>query len=133
MENFPYTDLQLAWLHDLETTEIGQAERYLFKDNKYCCLGRACLIAGFEFDKKRVTNTPFVKGHPAHYSTLPTPVWQKLQLRDKRGGFDGEPVISDDYSPLCTLAELNDAGWTFKRIAAFVRARPQDVFTNLEL
>ena len=59
MKDFPYTDLQRKWIDDLKTTYAPQTRHTLHRLREvdyrgqlllpgYCCLGRACVVAGLK-------------------------------------------------------------------------------------
>lgn len=127
----PYTELQEKWLTDLETTQEAQGRGDLMKpieDGKfaYCCLGRAAILIGepvMQWDKCEFEG---------HFSSLPLDYTEKLGLKDGFGrfDFDGSDYDSGKYTD---LTQLNDsAKWSFKQIAAFIRANPEKVFNNLD-
>jgi hypothetical protein len=64
------------------------------------------------------------------FAFAPTVVIDKLKLRTKDGEFDTSILpkklkLEDD-----TLTGLNDNGWSFKRIAKFIRDNPRAVFKS---
>lgn len=132
--DFPYTTIQLAWLHDLETTEAKQGRRALHtEDEKYCCLGRACVVLGKSPSKQTFQGNYSYDGVGGLLLA-----YGDLGLRSSRGvllrPFDtGALGCSYGGSLLVgSLTEMNDSGWTFKDIAAAIRADPSNFFTNLE-
>ena len=126
---YPFTPEQEAWLHDLETTEEPQTKGKLHRLLDYssiqpagfCCLGRACVVFGFE-------------GHPqmdvmafdGNTGALPLNLSKRLRLRSCVG------ALANRHEGCDHLAALNDSGWSFKQIAAYIRANPENVFLPLE-
>jgi hypothetical protein len=119
---YPFNEAQLAWLHDLETTEEPQTRGMLFRpfpepgihtgDDDfapgYCCLGRAIVV--------------LETGDNLNWSLPSEKTAKLLRLRDSNGSFS--PPVDDRNC----LAQLNDDGWSFKKIAAYIRANPENVF-----
>lgn len=135
MAGYPFTPEQEAWLRDLETTDEPQTKGLLHRLSPsdgwpgarpgYCCLGRACVALGVPEDKCFSEVRSLFYGCVAD---LPPEVTAKLRLRSNNGRLKhsvlvtGGPLIS-------TLVGFNDeAGWTFKQIAAYIRENPTEVF-----
>ena len=66
-----------------------------------------------------------------------------LGLRAREGSFDVKHLTAEDKASLpdrrenigghvWSLTVLNDADWSFARIAAFIRRNPRAIFTNLD-
>lgn len=151
---FPYTDLQTAWLNDLESAPAHlQGTNHLLSfrsdgDSKpgFCCLGRACLIAGA---------TPRVLPYAAYVSfeykgdsdnsILPVPLADEMQMHNN-GSFrrHNAQIWASNYNAEIPgygsyggLAEMNDGAagkrLTFRQIAAFIRHDPWRVFAKTRL
>jgi hypothetical protein len=117
---------------------------------RHCCLGVACRVAEANGLKIRwvVDNSDsehggrvleaVTKGVSGRYNndsqTMPGPVWKMLRFHSSQGDFPTiRPAIQSDESGKATancLTELNDTGWTFDRIADFVEAHPEEVFSE---
>lgn len=127
---YKFTPEQEAWLRDLETTEEPQTKGALHRVRAdavnpvgYCCLGRACVVLGIE---ERTSDDGYA------YSTFGEDAWQDawlpkqgiktLRLRGSGGEFE-EP-----FGKFSNLADMNDSGWPFKKIAAYIRENPENVF-----
>lgn len=132
---------QEAWLKALESGEYKQCKGYLSTGGGYCCLGVACEVKGMKGKEcldGDETETKVVLKFGSNIATAPPSVETHLCLRSDMGTFDRELVSEKDLEaiekakPECTdLATLNDdAGWSFKRIARFIRRNPQAVFTK---
>lgn len=137
MKDFPYTPEQRAWIDDLKTTTEPQTMSFLWRkrgfsdENKagFCCLGRICMLEKLS-DETPNRGTAMFCGRE---SSLPEEIAAKYKLRDPLGRLK-QSIISDKEKHTYTcLADLNDsAGWTFKQIAEYIEANPENVFTNLE-
>jgi hypothetical protein len=129
---YPYTPEQEAWLRDLETTEEPQAKGALHRvipDRNspagYCCLGRACVVLAIEeITEEGLLYSSF--GEQAVNAWLPQVAIRKLWLRGS-GGELAETFYKGKWA-FSQLADMNDAGWSFKRIAAYIRENPWNVF-----
>jgi len=138
---FLFTPDQEAWLNDLEKTRAKQGNFQLRGPSGWCCLGRACKLAGITPRKVGVNEdtglyTLINKGDENAFLfdecriRLPISVVDKLHLRGDMGLIKG----ANNYPELgghTTLADLNDwHGWTFKQIARWIRKNPTAVFTR---
>lgn len=121
---FIFTPEQEAWLVDLETTEEPQTKGALHRLRGaigYCCLGRVCVSLGLP---ESVLYGTFGRFDGRETSLSPA-VTLRMNLHSG-GGTLVEPV-----GPHTSLIELNDSGgWSFKRIAAYIRANPRNVFNE---
>ena len=96
-----------AWIKDLETTKAGQAIGGLRDGkNKYCCLGRLCIVAGLKYNK----NT----GYDGEFFGLPDSVMELTGMRDSYGSYDDDEM---------SLSGLNDDGKSFKDIAKVIKEK----------
>lgn len=97
-------DFKTRWLAALRSGEIIQGHRELRNpDNTYCCLGVACLVAGYEPDDIRGSNFNQIDG----YSRVPDVLYF-----NKNGRFK---------SISATLQNMNDTkGNTFNEIADWI-------------
>ena len=134
MKPYPYTPEQEAWLRDLETTTEPQTTGWLhvvrrsptFPDPGYCCLGRACVVLG---EKGKIHT--LVESFNGYKTTLPNNLVEKLHLRDNDGSLASD-FYDDDGENFVSLIDMNDADWTFKEIAAYIRENPWNVFKDPE-
>jgi hypothetical protein len=124
---YPYNADQLAWLHDLETTEEPQCTEHLHSTGTdmaygFCCLGRACIVLGVQ---ETDDEGPYVEydGDP---QILTEPTIKRLRLRGTNGDFR----VPDDGASC--LTDMNDKGKSFKQIAAYIRTNPWNVFYDPE-
>lgn len=147
---FPYTEEQTAWLDLLETTGLPQTQRALRNPEGFCCLGVRLHQVDPEGwaedpdsrDRYAWRTTGEKKAGSALAITLPQTEWQALHLRDGAGRFWLKDLTEADVRTVAELgdlpdrshgyliANLNDKGWTFRQIAAFIRRNPNAVFTN---
>jgi hypothetical protein len=124
---FIFTADQDNWLNDLEKTRAKQGTSALHGPTGWCCLGRACRLAGIIPTKHRISDEFLFDGHSAD---LPISVVDKLYLRSNMGWI----ACAKNYPELRgsrSLVNLNDdLGWTFKQIARWIRKNPSAVFTS---
>lgn len=117
---YTFTPEQEAWLRDLETTDEKQAESLLHDTNKggYCCLGRACIVLDIEEDQFGCFD--------GKDDELPDYAASRLRLRSQTGRLAAQFQSRGQY--FIDLADMNDKGMSFKEIAAYIRANPENVF-----
>jgi hypothetical protein len=138
---YKFTKTQLKWLEALESGEYKRCKGVLCEELKngtctYCCLGVASEILLSSTHKEKLDNFPnwLFDGEDTE---CPTSVMDRLKLHGSLGEFfeDGENytheftmdgTIVESHS----LAELNDEGWSFKKIAAFIRKNPRLIFRD---
>jgi hypothetical protein len=129
MTDFLLGPLQEKWLKELESEKYKQGRGYLCQkaeddSNVYCCLGIAA-----EF----VLNISPIR--LIHEATCEFGGFRQF-LRDfDRMGLDSDvgSLITPFYlkeQRIKSLADMNDKGWTFKEIAAYIRSNPENVFTK---
>jgi hypothetical protein len=144
MENdFPYIEVQEAWLTDLETTTERQAVGVLHAPSGFCCLGRACVVTkwptvlGPDGARQWMEKTWYEDpGEMPASTVLPQALRDRLKLRTQGGGFYLSRVTDEwkeQIGDVSSLYALNDRlNWPFRKIAAFIRANPTAVFSNLD-
>jgi hypothetical protein len=119
------------WIAALESGEYEQGMNFLMTtDNKYCCLGVACMI----YNKSVLASDQLVietilgedEGEDKDYITvdghagvLPEPVRKWLKLITPSGAW---------AEPGCELTGMNDAGNTFTEIADLIKSEPEGLF-----
>ena len=126
MKKFRYTKLQKEWLHDLKTTRAKRGEGFLHACNGWCCLGRALHVMGLKPNSREGGVCYFAK----HSGSMPDKQWAAMKLRNANGLAKRSFFI--DGMGFAGLAGANDAGCTFKQIAAAIEADPSNFFTNGE-
>lgn len=113
-----YNEYQEAWLRDLETTDALQCAGQLTDGEGFCCLGRAYVANGYNAKRDLFEGM---------LSSLGLNMAKKLRLRSDLGAFKTPDLIEGAVS----LTRLNDhKKFTFKEIAAFIRANPNEVFSG---
>ena len=115
-ENFELGPLQTQWLEALESGKYEQGLQRLKINNKYCCLGIVCELAGLAHDGF----SRFISPEGRHNAHLPH------YLAEQYGFFSDDGVVDGDSSD--SLVRRNDSGSSFAEIAAFIRANPKSVF-----
>lgn len=119
------TDNQEKWLQALESGEYEQGIEELHSiDDKFCCLGVACDLFMPETRKVHGDGTCYSYS----YCTLGAPV----ELKEILGISGSYGVIDGGWKGRSTLASMNDKGWSFLKIARFIRANPEKVFKEGE-
>lgn len=140
--NHPYiNDEAEKWIQALESGKYEQQQcGYLLRGGAYCCLGVACEVGGLEKSKTWVdengTPQPVKFSHdggggmkaeiPGLYSNV-------LGLYGSMGEVDpsrSEPVRFSDTVEVDSLAEANDQGISFAKIAAILRSQPELFFVK---
>lgn len=139
---YPFTDEQLAWFHDLETTTEPQTMGALHRIEPveefpigWCCLGRgAAVLKERPYPCSEDDSLISFRG-----STVQLFAYRRLDLRSPSGELlrpvpdSRDPKTTFGHSPtgFSALTELNDElRWTFPEIAAYCREHPWNVFTD---
>lgn len=137
---YKFTKTQLKWLEALESGEYKRCKGVLCEELKngtctYCCLGVASEILLSNKYKEKIENSLW--SFDGEEISCPYLVMEKLKLRGSLGEFykDSEPythefTVDGTVVESHSLAELNDDGWSFKKIAAFIRKNPRLVFRD---
>ena len=136
------TPEQEEWLQALESGKYTQGKLKLrakptpeTAEWSYCCLGIACEL--FK-DRLTITSSEEISGFQlvtkyadSTVAALPNNLVAFLHLNSPLGNFRG-PNYTDKSINCGSLSSLNDSsGKNFQEIAAFIRANPQLVFTNV--
>lgn len=113
------TEARAAWVAALRSGEYKQGRKCLRKDDRYCCLGVACELhrlheGGPEWNLRAVGEHSSYKGETA---CLPVSVQRWLGVSTFWGRFAGT-----------TLADVNDKGYPFSKIADLIETAPKDLF-----
>lgn len=130
MKEYKFSEEQERWLQALESGKYEQCKDELWDGDGYCCLGVACAIDGYKKD----TRNPMLKGHFLNHNnhsiggSLDNRLRDKLSLREGNGML--KKMHTDGGVRLKALASMNDSGWSFKQIAAYIRANPRNVFRD---
>lgn len=115
-----------AWADDLRSGP-PKCQGTLFDGIGYCCLGRLCVVLGIEAIRK--TDSSLAKENGCYYEfdgsigSLPQSVMKASGVRTRYGSlFDSDSSLfdSDATATTCSLARMNDGGFTFTQIADFI-------------
>jgi hypothetical protein len=87
------------WVAALRSKTYPQTKKSLIRAGSFCCLGVACMIAGFEFPEELV-NSDFLF-QLENKKELPKELTENKELQER-------------------LASMNDNGKTFSEIADFI-------------
>lgn len=126
-------DVRAEWVEALRSGEYEQGKDTLRKGDKFCCLGVLCDLAV----KNEAIPEPTQEGYEYYYdgqwSGLPASVVQWAGMSDAFGSVNG---IIEGYEPLAQtgaievdgikagcLADFNDRGLSFERIADLIEGR----------
>lgn len=124
-------EIKAAWVAALRSGEYEQGTEYLSRDGKFCCLGVLCdLAVKAQVIEQYTDYTPCTDYGQGDEETLPSEVasWAGLEGENRQN-----PVIEpagvegltwnrrEKHRP--TLAELNDGGTPFDRIADVIEAQ----------
>ena len=143
------TDNQEAWLKELESGNHAQCKERLItvegEKASYCCLGvyaehvlklkrEHCddsmdHTTGFCFAFSNEDNDIYLGGYEALRLGLydsTGKIKHVLDVKQKEKYFPA--LVNFDSSVFKSLANINDAGATFKEIARFIRDNPESVF-----
>jgi len=109
------------WVAALRSGEFKQGSRFLCRDNRYCCLGVACVIAqrsGVSVSRKDTPSGYSVFGD-GHTAGLPEEVKSWLGLKDSSGKYGHRALVWD-----------NDDGHTFPKLADIIESEPEGLFVK---
>ncbi len=101
------TDLVEQWIAALESGEYEQGAGQLAQDGYFCCLGVLCEVADVEYNGSRAGVT--------------------AEVMDLAGL--ASPHGSYGWNGAESLAQKNDDGFDFIKIAEIIRSRPEGLFT----
>lgn len=134
---------QTAWIAALRSGKYSQTTAQLEDPDTggMCCLGVGCALflpttrnEIIDEEDDAVTEVRYGYKDEADAELAPDSLVRKLGLRNNEGSFEPPegvdlPAVDGTPREARSLAELNDAGWTFIQIADFVEAYPEAVFT----
>ena len=124
MAEFKFTEEQETWLKALESGKYEQLVGALHDGTAYCCLGIACELSNLDDWIKEEPDDDYMS-YLTDEAGLPDAVQKLYRLRS----FLGDPLDKQHFQ---CLSSLNDQGKDFKKIAAHLRAHPEQYFTNNE-
>lgn len=136
---FNFTELQLLWLDTLEKHPERQIDSVLGvgtpENYRACCLGQAkiCLL---EFNGENISKAfsgiRIIDGESGDDWKVLSRSYKEFHLRDESGSL--KVPFRKGIEKFSMLTEMNDGmgnvkfNWT--EIAAYIRANPENVFTN---
>ncbi len=149
MSEFKFTPQQEAWLQALESGTYKQGKNRLCLINpsgekSYCCLGVAYELAREPLKLINTVEEKFGEDKsPVYTDGKHNSCAALIPSLKEYYGFMGDTAaitsvtstdpLVDDGRP-CSLASANDTyDWSFQKIAEFVRANPERVFTNAQI
>lgn len=113
-------DIATAWIADLRTPGLAQAEGYLMLENgAACCLGRLCLLLGMA---RHLDGDEGYYRFSASTCTLPIAAMTMAGLWCDFGAPRDERKITVAGKEYDSLSDANDAGRTFAEIADAIEA-----------
>ncbi len=130
--NYKFNRYQKEWIKALESGKYKQGKNALNKNGSFCCLGVACEVFN-KINKKEKKKTLIVNAdefntaktsYDGESEIAPKNVVKAFKLQDTCG------TLSRSVAGLIDLAELNDAGYSFKYIANLIKTRPKVVFKS---
>lgn len=113
------------WVRALLSGKYKQAKDQLRDGNNFCCLGVACDL--YAKEKKRVKWNPD-ESFLGEDCELPVKVANWLGLTKTCGQFNPDARPDGFKIEEASLAQLNDRGWSFKKIADFIKNEPKHLF-----
>lgn len=117
-----------AWVEALRSGEYKQGKAFLNVGERYCCLGVACRLA--IADGVAVAVEERGEGHPVLYGEesgwVPDAVREWLGLSTDTGDYTARNGRET------SLANRNDSGAPFKRIADIIESKPKGLFVAPE-
>lgn len=109
--------IKRMWVKALRSGQYKQTTQQLRDDDKFCCLGVLCDLHAKATGKSKWDGSVFQTRAYHDSMEVPKPVQRWAGLRDCNPSVQGRRV----HGELCTsLAELNDNGYGFKRIATVI-------------
>lgn len=111
-----------AWVAALRSGEYQQTNGTLRRDNAFCCLGVLCDIApNMEWSEE---GARYIGEHVAPDKKVTSPVLLPYGVSYETFGWGlRDPVLEivcQEGQKYCSLAELNDQGFTFEQIADLI-------------
>jgi len=106
--------LQKAWIEKLKSGKTKKTTDILSDPKGYCCLGVACTILGIA--KKEMKGRSDLDDFPQGVD--------KLRLRGSIG-----QLLNNLQDGKGSLAEMNDSGWSHRKIGEYIEKNPENVFT----
>ena len=105
------------WAQELESGAYDQGVGHLRQDDRFCCLGVLCAVAGIE---QRGVDSIGVMNYDGRELEAPKSAMDFVGLRTPLGAYRGSH----------SLADHNDDGWDFGEIAEIIRDEPSGLFLD---
>jgi hypothetical protein len=105
------------WVRALRSGKYKKTIGQLAENGRFCCLGVACELA---------MQDGLISGYAGTDGGLEYDVKEWLGLNDELGAFDKDKNV--DGKPCHSLADLNDSGWSFRKIADLIEKQPEGLF-----
>lgn len=114
---------QKKWIKALRSGEFKQGSGALqASDDRYCCLGVACVVAAKEGVPVNTTSEGELKGSDLE-EQIDVQDWLKLRFGD------GETRTKKyAWHEAKSLDLVNDGGWSFDQIANIIEQDPEEFF-----
>ena len=136
MDDYNFSEDQERWLKALENGEYQQCTGELCAGDSYCCLGVACILDGYK-KADQLEHPGYFLNHQGTLvgGAVNGYLRDKLNLIETNGAlkvfFKKDPELPDNpVNWITSLASMNDDGWSFKKIAEYIRANPRNVFRD---
>ena len=125
--------IQKAWIKSLRDNPDRQGSHVLGQGNPKsytaCCLGELLCVEA-RMKKKKLPFDEVGDLRDDGYRHYPTKSWKRLGLRSDGGSIDGGEILSDTKTPYSSLASANDEGILWSKIADYIEANPEKIFTK---
>ena len=109
-------EVKAKWVAALRSGEYKQTEGQLRDGNKFCCLGVLCNLHAQTFPSVAAKEKA-VESYRGSTGALPKTVRRWAGLKSDIGAF----LAEDGF--MSSLAELNDDGTSFKKLAKIIEAK----------
>lgn len=116
-------EIAKLWVEKLRSGKFSQGDSYLCANDKFCCLGVLCeLYEELNPGKLKIGtyscgNEIIAKTYNSDVSILPVEVVEWAKMRSTNG----------DINEFMCLAELNDKGVSFEKIADIIENQVDDL------
>lgn len=101
-------ELKEKWVAALRSGIYEQGRGYLSRENKFCCLGVLCDVAGLEYTTSGDDIRAYESGGKLKARSLP------LDFSKEQGFLTASGELPNNG---VNLSEMNDTGFTFREIA----------------
>jgi hypothetical protein len=119
-KKFKLGPIQRAWVRALRSGKYKQGEGKLSKSDRHCCLGVLCQLAVKAKVPLKMEEGDFYFYYDSQEDYLPAKVRRWAATKSTQGGnVNGQ-----------SLADLNDNGYSFKKIADIIEKNAAKIFTR---